>query len=65
MSVKLILPWVGELPWYWPLFESSIKNAGVVLVLVRGVAGISAAASRVPCPKSGGAVWRTDTSSAI
>lgn len=37
MSVKLILPWVGELPWYWPLFESSVKNAGVVLALVRGM----------------------------
>lgn len=39
MSIKLILPWVGELPWYWPLFESSVKNAGVVLVLVRGDCG--------------------------
>ncbi len=39
VSIKLILPWVGELPWYWPLFESSVKNAGVVLALVRGDCG--------------------------
>ena len=36
MTIRLILPWVGELPWYWPLFEDSVKHAGIELVLVRG-----------------------------
>lgn len=36
MTIKLILPWVGELPWYWPLFKASVKHSGVELVLVRG-----------------------------
>ena len=36
MTIRLILPWIGELPWYWPLFEASVKHSGIELVLVRG-----------------------------
>lgn len=32
--VALILPWVGELPWYYGLFEASLRHAGVELVLL-------------------------------
>lgn len=32
--VALILPWAGPLPWYYGLFEASVKNAGLDLILI-------------------------------
>ena len=34
IKIALLLPWVGELPWYYGLFEASVRWAGIDLVLI-------------------------------
>lgn len=36
--VAMILPWAGPLPWYFGLFEASVKNAGIDLIFIRQTA---------------------------